>query len=121
MTGQKIEYIYGSKKNIFSTDEPAIAISPAGAGETKAAIRRMIKCYVRPYIPIWEKSRRKSYMCELGLTLSEIGWMEKNLKKLMENRLVKTPLLSFAAKAFQSPCPYGMCADYESMELPLSC
>ncbi len=29
------------------------------------------------------KSRMESYMCEIGLTLSELTWMQKHLPKLM--------------------------------------
>mgnify|MGYP004632500721 CR=1 FL=1 len=29
------------------------------------------------------KSRPESYMCEIGLTLSELTWMQKHLPKLM--------------------------------------
>ena len=53
------------------------------------------------------KSRMESYMCEIGLTLSELTWMQKHLPKLMRCKTVPTPLAHFAAKSFQSPSPYG--------------
>lgn len=53
------------------------------------------------------KSRMESYMCEVGLTLSELTWMQKNLKKLASEKRVPTPLAQFAARSFQSPSPYG--------------
>lgn len=53
------------------------------------------------------KSRMESYMCEVGLTLSELTWMQKNLKKLASEKRVPTPLAQFAASSFQSPSPYG--------------
>ena len=53
------------------------------------------------------KSRMESYMCEIGLTLSELTWMQKHLPKLMRCKTVLTPLAHFAAKSFQSPSPYG--------------
>ena len=53
------------------------------------------------------KSRMESYMCEIGLTLSELTWMQKHLPKLMRCKTVPTPLAHFAAKSFQSPFPYG--------------
>ena len=49
----------------------------------------------------------ESYMCEIGLTLSELTWMQKHLPKLMRCKTVPTPLAHFAAKSFQSPSPYG--------------
>ena len=53
------------------------------------------------------KSAAESYMCEIGLTLSELTWMQKHLKKLMAEKRVPTPLAQFAARSFRSPSPYG--------------
>lgn len=53
------------------------------------------------------KSRMESYMCEIGLTLSELTWMQKHLKGLMKEKRVPTPLSQFAARSFRSPSPYG--------------
>ena len=53
------------------------------------------------------KSETESYMCEIGLTLSELSWMLKHIKKLTKETVVPTPLAQFAAKSFRSPSPYG--------------
>lgn len=53
------------------------------------------------------KSRMESYMCEIGLTLSELTWMQKHLHSLMRSKRVSTPVAQFAAKSFRSPSPYG--------------
>ena len=53
------------------------------------------------------KSRMESYMCEIGLTLSELTWMQKHLRSLMRSKRVYTPAAQFAAKSFRSPSPYG--------------
>lgn len=53
------------------------------------------------------KSRMESYMCEIGLTLSELTWMQKHLRSLMRSKHVSTPAAQFAAKSFRSPSPYG--------------
>lgn len=53
------------------------------------------------------KSRMESYMCEIGLTLSELTWMEKHIHRLTREKRVPTPLAQFAARSFQSPTPYG--------------
>lgn len=53
------------------------------------------------------KSRMESYMCEIGLTLSELTWMQKHLHSLMRSKRVSTPAAQFAAKSFRSPSPYG--------------
>ena len=53
------------------------------------------------------KSRMESYMCEIGLTLSELTWMQKHLRSLMRSKRVSTPAAQFAAKSFRFPSPYG--------------
>ena len=53
------------------------------------------------------KSRMESYMCEIGLTLSELTWMQKHLRSLVREKRVSTPLAQFAARSFRSPSPYG--------------
>lgn len=59
---------------------------------------------------LWQdlgKSRMESYMCEVGLTLSELRWMQRHLRGLMREKRVPTPLSQFAARSFRSPSPYG--------------
>lgn len=53
------------------------------------------------------KSRMESYMCEVGLSLSELTWMEKHIHRLAKGNRVRTPLAQFSAKSFRSPSPYG--------------
>ena len=53
------------------------------------------------------KSRMESYMCEVGLTLSELTWMQRHLNSLSAEKRVPTPLAQFAARSFRSPSPYG--------------
>ena len=38
------------------------------------------------------KSNMESYMCEIGLTLSELSWMQRHVRSLAKNRTVPTPL-----------------------------
>ena len=51
------------------------------------------------------KAPMESYMCEIGLTLSELTWMQKHLRSLMRSKRVSTPVAQFAAKSFRSPSP----------------
>ncbi len=53
------------------------------------------------------KSEIESYMCEVGLTLSEISFMIKHCKKFSRPRSVLTPLAQFHAKSYEIPAPYG--------------
>ena len=53
------------------------------------------------------KGRFESYMCEVGMTLSEISYMIKHAKKFSRDRRVKTPLAQFASHSFVRKSPMG--------------
>lgn len=53
------------------------------------------------------KSNFEGYMTELGMVYAEIGYMRKNLKKLMRPVRAKTPVYLFPAKSYSVPSPYG--------------
>lgn len=54
------------------------------------------------------KSGFESYMCETGLTLSEISYMLKHIRSLSKEKTVLTPLAQFHSRSFQKPSPYGV-------------
>lgn len=53
------------------------------------------------------KSEYESFMCEIGLTLTEISYMIKHTKKFAKERRVYTPLSQFPSKSYIKPVPYG--------------
>ena len=53
------------------------------------------------------KSETEAYMCEVGLVLSEITYLIKNLKKFMAKSVVKTPIAQFKAKSYSICSPFG--------------
>lgn len=53
------------------------------------------------------KSAQESYMCEVGLTLSELRYMRSHLKKFARARRAPTPLTNFHARSYVLPSPYG--------------
>lgn len=53
------------------------------------------------------KSEYESYMCEIGLSLSELTYMIKNVKKFSKEFRVKTPLSQFPSISYKKPSPYG--------------
>ena len=65
------------------------------------------------------KSDTESYMCEVGMVLSEIGWLLKNLKRLTRDRRVRTPLHQFPARSFRRPGPYGVTLILSPWNYPL--
>lgn len=54
------------------------------------------------------KSSAESYMCEIGMTLSELSFVERHLAHWMRDRRVLTPLAQFHAKSFTVSNPYGV-------------
>lgn len=53
------------------------------------------------------KSAFETFMCETGLTLSEISYMKKHLRKFSEKRRVRTPLAQFPSRSYVLKEPYG--------------
>ena len=53
------------------------------------------------------KSDYESYMCEIGMTLSEISYMIKHIKRFVSERRVRTPLAQFYAVSYEKSSPYG--------------
>lgn len=54
------------------------------------------------------KSQFESYMCEVGLTLSEISYMLKHIRTFSREKNVPTPLAQFHSRSFKKPSPRGV-------------
>ena len=54
------------------------------------------------------KSAQEGYMCEIGLVLSEISYMLKNIKKFAADEKRKTCITNFPAKSFVKKSPRGV-------------
>lgn len=54
------------------------------------------------------KSVSESYMCEVGMTLSEISYMIKHLPSYAKEKTVLTPLSQFHSRSYKKPSPYGV-------------
>ena len=54
------------------------------------------------------KSGFESYMCEVGLTCSEITYMIEHVRSFAAERRVPTPLAQFASRSYIKPVPYGV-------------
>lgn len=78
-----------------------------GLNALKAAVQKHEKDLTAALKEDLGKSSSESYMCEIGLTLSELNWLRKHLKDLMHEKPALTPLSQFAARSFRSPSPYG--------------
>lgn len=54
------------------------------------------------------KGAFESYMCEVGLAVSEISYMIKHTKSFARERKVRTPLAQTASRSYVKPSPYGV-------------
>ena len=54
------------------------------------------------------KSEFESYMCETGLTLTEISYMLKHIRSFAKEKRVSTPLAQFHSRSFRKPSPHGV-------------
>lgn len=53
------------------------------------------------------KSEFEGFMCEVGLSLTEISYMIKHARRFAREKRVKTPLPQFASRSYIKPSPYG--------------
>ena len=65
------------------------------------------------------KSRAESYMCEVGLTLSELRFVKKHVQKWSREKRVPTPLAQFHARSFIVQEPYGVVLVMSPWNYPL--
>ncbi len=53
------------------------------------------------------KSPYEGFMCEIGLTLSEISYMIRHTRRFARRKTVHTPLAQFAAHSYKQAVPHG--------------
>ncbi len=53
------------------------------------------------------KSQYESFMCEIGMVLTEISYMIKNTPRFAKKRRVPTPLAQFHSQSYVQTVPYG--------------
>ncbi|MBQ8638302.1 MAG: aldehyde dehydrogenase [Lachnospiraceae bacterium] len=54
------------------------------------------------------KSKTEGYMAEIGMTLSEISYMQRHMSHFAQKKHVPTPLAQFASSSYRLPVPYGV-------------
>ena len=108
MTEQEIRTILRRQREYFATGATlSREFRAKQLGKLKASLQRHETELNDALQQDLGKSRMESYMCEIGLTLSELTWMQKHLRGLMREKRVPTPLSQLAARSFRSPSPYG--------------
>ena len=108
MTEQEIRTILRRQREYFAT---GATLSREFRAKQLGKLKASLQCHETELNDALQqdlgKSRMESYMCEIGLTLSELTWMQKHLWGLRREKRVQTPLSQFAARSFRSPSPYG--------------
>lgn len=108
MTEQEIRQILEKQHRLFQKGATLpVSFRLSQLQKLKDGIRRYEEKLDQALEADLGKSRMESYMCEIGLTLSELTWMQKHLRSLVREKRVATPLAQFAARSFRSPSPYG--------------
>lgn len=54
------------------------------------------------------KSAAESYMCEVGIVLSEISYMLKHVRAYAKEKRVRTPLAQYVSRSYVKPSPHGV-------------
>ena len=108
MTEQEIRQILEKQHRLFQEGATlSVSFRLSQLQKLKDGIRRYEEELDQALEADLGKSRMESYMCEIGLTLSELTWVQKHLRSLVREKRVSTPLAQFAARSFRSPSPYG--------------
>ena len=65
------------------------------------------------------KSDFEGYMCEIGMVLDEISYMQKHIDRFAKEKRVHTPLAQFASRSYVKPSPYGVTLIMSPWNYPL--
>jgi len=108
MSNQKIEQILDSQRDFFKSGATLpvsfrISMLKKLAEAVKAHEQEITDALKKDL----GKSASESYMCEIGMVLSEISYMIRHVKRFAAKQHVHTPLAQFAAVSYQKPVPYG--------------
>ena len=108
MQQKEIDRIFLEQREYFNTGE---TLSVAFRIEMLKRLKKKISENEQNIIAALKsdlgKGEFEAYMCEVGMTLSELSYMIKHTARFAKAKRVKTPLAHFAAKSFVKPQPYG--------------
>ncbi len=109
MTEKQIREIVKKQRKYFSSGATLNVEARLNAiSRLKACIRKHEREINEALKKDLGKSAFEGYMCETGLTLSEISYMQKHTRAFAREKTVWTPLSQFASRSFTKPSPYGV-------------
>lgn len=108
MTNSEIQDLLNSQRSFFADGD---TLSSEYRINALKKLKNSIKAHEADIMAALKtdlgKGSQESYMCEVGLTLSEISYMLSHVKRFMRERTVATPLAQFASRSYVKPSPYG--------------
>ena len=108
MTAQEIERLLENQRKFYRS---GATIPVAFRVEQLKNLRRAIQTFeseiCEALLNDLGKSSYEAYMCEIGLALSEISHMTRNVKKCAAPRRVWTPLAQFPSRSYRQAVPRG--------------
>lgn len=109
MREEIIENLVRDSRKYFNSGETLnISFREQNLRQLKTAIKAHEQEILKALSIDLGKSQLEGYMCEVGLTLSEIDYMLKHLRKFSKEQRVRTPLAQFHSRSFIKPSPYGV-------------
>ena len=109
MTEQEIRCIVDGQRNFFLTGNTLdVKFRIQSLQKLKASILKYESEIHAAIQKDLGKSEFESYMCETGLTLSEITYMLKHIRSFAKEKRVRTPLAQFHSRSYRKPSPHGV-------------
>lgn len=105
----KIEETVARQRAYFQTGATRpVAVRMAALCRLKEEMKAREKILLDALKADLHKSHFEGYMCELGLSMDELGYLIKKTPQWARPRRRPTPLAQFAAKSYELPEPYGV-------------
>lgn len=109
MKAEQIHAITKKQRKFFATGRTLdVAFRMTALKKLKKSIERHEREICQALAQDLGKSPSESYLCEVGMVLSELSHMLRHAAKYAAPRRVRTPMAQFAASSFVQPSPYGV-------------
>lgn len=108
MNIQNIDEILQSQKEFFQSGKTLpVSFRVNALKKLRESIKRHEDEIAEALTKDLGKSAFEGFMCETGLTLTEITYMIKHTRKFAKEKRVRTPMAQFASRSYKKPSPYG--------------
>ncbi len=109
MTAEAIKALVGNQRAYFDTGATLpVAVRIDALKKLRTAVLQQEQAITEALKQDLGKSAYESYMCEVGMVLSEISYMLKHISRYTKNQKVPTPLAQFPSVSYRKPSPYGV-------------